>query len=70
MKQERLNRRQNSAGGLAREVPDAGNETGPEKRQGPGDTVFPGGFRRKGEWAEYKCKDLARQHNSLKCLES
>jgi hypothetical protein len=42
----------------------AGKQTGPEELKGPGDTVFPGKFRRKVEWAEYKCKDRPRQHNS------
>src|SRR5580698_7217108 len=37
---------------------------GLKNARGPGDTVFPGKFRRKVEWAEYKCKDRPRQHNS------
>jgi hypothetical protein len=43
---------------------------GPKNARGLGDTGFPGIFRRKVEWAEYKSKDLARQHNSLELPES
>jgi hypothetical protein len=34
------------------------------------ETVIPGKFRRKGESGQYKCKDLAGQHNSLSPLET
>jgi hypothetical protein len=66
MKQERLNR----PAKLSRWTGERGTgvqarRQGLKNAKGPGDTVMPGKFRRKEEWAEYKCKDWERQQNSL-----
>jgi hypothetical protein len=55
---------------LARDVPAADKEKGPKPLGLAAETVIPGKFRRKGECGQYKCKDLAGQHNSLSPLET